>query len=140
MATYTYPMDGMRFSRKGFNPKRFRDMVERVFGGSVRVLRMEFSEDGRSVVVETNRDLDANEVGRLDEIARGHLSDREDEALSSAPKGYMVNTLPPRGIPGEIVFVSDARKVGEGPGLGTGTLAYYSDKWRRVSDDGPVEA
>lgn len=39
---------------------------------------------------------------------------------------------------GNLRFVTNVRKVGEGPGAGTGTLCYYNvgdDTWRRVGDD-----
>ena len=39
---------------------------------------------------------------------------------------------------GDIYKVTNARKVGEGAGAGTGTLCYYNpsdDSWRRVGDD-----
>jgi hypothetical protein len=39
---------------------------------------------------------------------------------------------------GNILFITNVRKVGEGAGAGTGTLCYYNpadDTWRRVGDD-----
>ncbi len=39
---------------------------------------------------------------------------------------------------GDVVFCTNARKVGEGAGAGTGTLCYFNstdDTWRRVGDD-----
>lgn len=39
---------------------------------------------------------------------------------------------------GDVLFISNARKVGEGPGAGTGTVCYYNvgtDSWFRVADD-----
>ena len=39
------------------------------------------------------------------------------------------------------IFVTDGRKVGEGAGLGTGTVAYSDGTaWRRVADDTTVAA
>ncbi len=53
---------------------------------------------------------------------------------------YTVATLP-AGAPGAVVHASNARKVGEGAGGGTGVIAYYSNgNWRRLSDDSPVAA
>jgi hypothetical protein len=53
---------------------------------------------------------------------------------------YALAGLPPgsEGV-GWIVYVSDALKVGELPGAGTGTPAYYSNgAWRTFSSDQPV--
>ena len=39
---------------------------------------------------------------------------------------------------GSLLFITNARKVGEGGGAGTGTLCYYNtstDSWYRASDD-----
>ena len=42
---------------------------------------------------------------------------------------------------GRLRFVSNGRKVGEGVGAGTGTLAYCDGvAWRRVGDDTTVAA
>jgi hypothetical protein len=42
---------------------------------------------------------------------------------------------------GRLKYVSNGRKVGEGVGAGTGTLAYSdSVAWRRVADDSTVAA
>ena len=44
-------------------------------------------------------------------------------------------------VAGRLAFVSDGRKVGEGAGLGTGTVAYSDGvQWRRVADDTTVAA
>ena len=140
MPIYKYPLDGMQFPREGFHEDRFRKMVRRRFGRAVRIVRMGFSEDGKSVEIETNRELNAKEREILDGLAKIHRSEREDDLISDARAPLRVKELPQPGVPGEIVYVADGRKSDEGPGLGTGILAYYSDKWRRVSDDGPVEA
>ena len=39
---------------------------------------------------------------------------------------------------GSVLFITNARKMGEGPGAGTGTLCYYnpaSNTWYRAADD-----
>lgn len=51
---------------------------------------------------------------------------------------YTVTTLP-SGTAGATIYVSNARKVGEAAGAGTGLIAYFSNgSWRRQSDDAPV--
>ncbi|WP_245447303.1 DUF2793 domain-containing protein [Methylobacterium sp. 17Sr1-1] len=56
------------------------------------------------------------------------------------PGSYTVATVP-TGVAGDLIYVSNARKVGEASGAGTGVLAYYSSSnWRRLSDDGVVAA
>lgn len=45
------------------------------------------------------------------------------------------------GTPGQTAFVSNALKVGESTGHGTGTLAYFDGTaWRRVGDDTTISA
>lgn len=42
---------------------------------------------------------------------------------------------------GDLLFITNGRKIGEGALAGTGVLAYYNpptDDWRRVSDDTAV--
>lgn len=42
---------------------------------------------------------------------------------------------------GDLLWISNGRKISEGVGAGTGVLAYYNpstDSWRRVSDDAAV--
>lgn len=54
-----------------------------------------------------------------------------------------VNTLPPASAThtGRLRYVTNARKVGEAPGAGTGTLAYDDGTaWRRVGDDTTISA
>lgn len=56
-------------------------------------------------------------------------------------KGYAVSALPAAGVAGRVAFPTDGRKVGEGPGAGTGVLAYDDGTaWRRSSDDTTVAA
>ncbi|TNC12255.1 hypothetical protein FF100_15565 [Methylobacterium terricola] len=56
------------------------------------------------------------------------------------PGIYTVATLP-AGSNGTVVYASNARKVTEGAGAGTGVIAFYSNgNWRRLSDDSPVAA
>lgn len=53
---------------------------------------------------------------------------------------YTVSTLPP-GSTAQTIYVSNARKIGEAAGAGTGVTAYYSNgAWRRPSDDTAVVA
>lgn len=65
-------------------------------------------------------------------------------AVSMGPANprYAVASLPTTGIAtGTTAFATDGRKVGEGGGAGTGTLAYYDGTaWRRVGDDTTVAA
>ncbi|MGF3026518.1 hypothetical protein ACQVP2_27305 [Methylobacterium aquaticum] len=59
---------------------------------------------------------------------------------SITPGGYTVASLP-AGVAGAQIYVSNARKVGEAAGAGTGVMAYYSNgAWRRPSDDSAVAA
>jgi hypothetical protein len=52
-----------------------------------------------------------------------------------------VANLPTPGTAGRLRFVTNGRKVGEGVGAGTGTLAYDDGvAWRRVGDDTTVLA
>ncbi|HNX94900.1 MAG TPA: DUF2793 domain-containing protein [Holophaga sp.] len=53
---------------------------------------------------------------------------------------YTVAALPAGSI-GQVVFVSNGRKVAEGAGAGTGCVAAFSGgAWRRISDDAVVQA
>ncbi|MFH6783615.1 MULTISPECIES: hypothetical protein [Methylobacterium] len=53
---------------------------------------------------------------------------------------YTVSTVP-AGVVGELIYVSNARKVGESAGAGTGVISYYSNgNWRRLSDDSAIAA
>lgn len=43
--------------------------------------------------------------------------------------------------PGDMLWITDGRKLGEGAGAGTGVIAYYNpgtDEWFRLSDDTAV--
>lgn len=55
---------------------------------------------------------------------------------------YPVASLPVKGIPeGRTAYATDGRKIGEGPGAGTGVPCYLSHgTWRRLSDDTQVAA
>jgi hypothetical protein len=56
---------------------------------------------------------------------------------------YTVATLPGVGsvYEGQMAFASDGRKIGEGPGVGTGVPVYYSGAaWRVLSTDNVVAA
>lgn len=42
---------------------------------------------------------------------------------------------------GDLLWITDGRKLGEGVGNGTGVIAYFntaSDSWKRLSDDSDV--
>lgn len=48
--------------------------------------------------------------------------------------------LPTPGQPGRILYVSNGRKVGEGAGAGTGTMAYDDgNDWIHFATDTPVQ-
>ncbi len=67
------------------------------------------------------RDLEANE---------------RSEVTNAIPSVTFAN-LPAAGQAGRMRFVTDGRKLGEGPAAGTGVLAYDDGgvSWRRPSDD-----
>ena len=49
--------------------------------------------------------------------------------------------LPASGVEGQTWYVSNGRKIGEGPGAGTGVEVYWSvSAWRVKSTDAPVLA
>jgi hypothetical protein len=57
------------------------------------------------------------------------------------PLVYTFSGLPASATEGTEVWVSNGRKIGEGPGLGTGVEAYWSvGAWRVKSTDAPVQA
>ena len=54
---------------------------------------------------------------------------------------FAVAKLPAKPKDGTFAYASDGRKVGQGPGAGTGVPCYYSaGAWRRFSDDTAVAA
>jgi hypothetical protein len=55
---------------------------------------------------------------------------------------YTVATLPATGTyEGKLAFATNGRKVGEGPGAGTGVVVYYSSAaWRVFATDAAVAA
>lgn len=56
------------------------------------------------------------------------------------PGSYTVATVP-SGVAGDQIYASNARKIGEAAGAGTGVIAYYSNgNWRRLSDDSVIVA
>ncbi len=83
------------------------------------------SEEGLRRVIEA---LDQ----RLSDLETSHRAEEAGGVESLAFAG-----LPVAGQAGRVVFVTDGRKVGEGPGAGTGVLAYDDGgvSWRRPSDD-----
>ncbi len=74
---------------------------------------------------------------------RGRIRDLEanerSEVTNAVPAVTFAN-LPAVGQAGRIRFVTDGRKLGEGPAAGTGVLAYDDGgaSWRRPSDDTAV--
>ena len=62
------------------------------------------------------------------------LTERAEVAGAVQPLTFA--NLPVAGQVGRLRFCSNCRKVGEGAGLGTGTIVYDdSVAWRRVGDD-----
>lgn len=64
-------------------------------------------------------------------------------AYNVNPNGgnFSVATLPPFGLEGDISYATDGRKVGEGPGMGTGVPVYFSNgAWLTFSGDTVVLA
>jgi|SRR5579859_649872 len=65
------------------------------------------------------------------------------DRLTAEPElqNFYVSTLPNNPRSGTVVFCLDGRKVGEGPGAGTGVPVYWSaGRWRVFSTDIPVQA
>jgi hypothetical protein len=57
----------------------------------------------------------------------------------NTPNVTTVGGLPASASEGTIWFATDGRKIGEGPGAGTGVLVYRSAMaWRVTSTDAPV--
>jgi hypothetical protein len=63
-------------------------------------------------------------------------ANERSEVSNAVPTGTFAN-LPAAGQAGRGRFVSDGRKMGEGPGAGTGVPVYDDGgaSWRRYSDD-----
>ena len=53
---------------------------------------------------------------------------------------FTVSNLPIAPITGSNAYASNARKIGEGAGAGTGVPVYYHTVWRTLSSDQPVQA
>lgn len=75
---------------------------------------------------------------------RDRIKDEEvnerSEVTNAAPTSTVAN-LPTPQQGGRIRFATDGRKLGEGAGVGTGTLVYDdSVAWRRTADDTTVVA
>lgn len=66
-------------------------------------------------------------------------ADERSEVTNAVPAVTVAN-LPIIGQPGRMRFATDGRKVGEGPGVGTGVIVYDDGgaSWRRLSDDTAV--
>lgn len=57
-----------------------------------------------------------------------------------AAASFTVGTLP-AGAAGQVIYVTNARKVGEASGAGSGVISYFSNgSWRRPSDDTALAA
>ncbi len=69
------------------------------------------------------------------------LEAAERAEIAGATALATVATLPAAGQEGRILFATDGRKQGEGPGAGTGVPVYDdATAWRRYSDDTTVLA
>ncbi len=66
-------------------------------------------------------------------------ADERSEVTNAVPAVTVAN-LPTIGQAGRMRFATDGRKVGEGPGAGTGVIVYDDGgaSWRRPSDDTAV--
>jgi hypothetical protein len=54
---------------------------------------------------------------------------------------FTVAALPGSASEGSRAYATNGRKIGEGPGLGTGVWVYFSGGlWRTLSTDAPVQA
>lgn len=84
---------------------------------------MSSSEEALQNLRDRIRDLEANERSEL----------------TNAVSVVTFANLPTIGQAGRLRFVTDGRKVGEGPGAGTGVPVYDDGGafWRRFSDDTP---
>ncbi|WP_288587646.1 DUF2793 domain-containing protein [uncultured Methylobacterium sp.] len=86
--------------------------------------------------------IGTNNATRIQISAAGEVTFGSAVTFTQPAKftGYTVSTMP-AGAVGMVIYVSNARKVGEAAGSGTGVMAYYSNgNWRRPSDDSPVAA
>jgi len=77
-------------------------------------------------------------VNLRDRIRQLEANERS-EVTNAVPAVTFAN-LPAVGQAGRIRFVTDGRKMGEGPAAGTGVLVYDDGgaSWRRPSDDTAV--
>lgn len=68
------------------------------------------------------------------------LEANERSELTNAVPAVTVADLPTVGQVGRLRFATDGRKMGEGPGAGTGVPVYDDGgaSWRRLSDDTAV--
>lgn len=63
----------------------------------------------------------------------------ERSEVTNAVPALTVADLPSAGQAGRLRFATDGRKIGEGPGFGSGVLVYDDGSaWRRTSDDTTV--
>lgn len=73
------------------------------------------------------------------------INDLNPRMVSSISQGFLgvftVSGLPSGGEGfGQLAYASDALKVGELTGAGTGTMVYFSNgRWRTFSSDQPVQ-
>ena len=83
---------------------------------------------------KTFHDIVANLVRRIRIIELREVMYPAVSTISGLP-------VPSTSTLGRLRFVSNGRKVGEGAGAGTGTIAYDDGiAWRRVGDDTTVVA
>lgn len=86
----------------------------------------------------STRPVDVPMVNLRDRIREEEVNERSE--VTGAVSGRTVAQLPTPGQAGRLRFASDGRKVGEGPGAGTGVVVYDDGgvSWRRLSDDTAV--
>ena len=81
---------------------------------------------------------DAPLVNLRDRIREEEVNERAE--VANAVPAVTVALLPTPGQAGRLRFATDGRKMGEGPGVGTGVPVYDDGgaSWRRPSDDTAV--
>ncbi len=77
-------------------------------------------------------------VNLRDRIREEEVNERSE--VTGAVSARTVALLSTPGHAGRLRFATDGRKVGEGPGAGTGVVVYADGgaSWRRLSDDTAV--
>lgn len=82
-------------------------------------------------------------VGPFDELTARirALEANERSEVTGGVESFTVATLGAAGQAGRMRYATDGRKTGEGPGAGTGVVAYDDGiAWRRVDDSTTVAA